>query len=308
MIEDMQLRGLAERTREAYVLAVRQLAKYYMRAPDQLTEEEVRRYFLHLMNIGQAPATIRLRLHGIRFLYETTLGRHWPQLQQIRIKLPKRLPTVLNRSEVVQLLRGVKRPKLRMALTLIYSCGLRLSEAVLMREGQVDLERLLVHVHGKGSKDRCVPLPSRTAELLSEYWAWVQPRSSSPYLFAGKARGTVCKTTVQRAVSRVVKQSQLGKRVTVSDGGTRRPLGALSRLRHPTSRLPLLRQSLLSQLSGGPRPTVGLTTPCRAAAHPLLPSRPHPTHPTPAAGAKPPACPAEPAHDHRGAGHHGPRL
>lgn len=215
MIEDMQLRSLAERTQEAYVGAVRQLAKYYMRAPDLLTEEQVRHYFLHLMNIEQAPATIRLRLYGIRFLYEVTLGLDWPKLKQIRIKLPKRLPTVLNRKEVALLLSRVFKPKLRMALTLIYSCGLRLSEAVYMHQGQVDIERLVVHVHGKGSKDRCVPLPARTAELLGAYWAEVQPRTASPFLFAGKGKGAVCKTSVQRAFRSVVEQSEIGKRATV---------------------------------------------------------------------------------------------
>jgi hypothetical protein len=77
MIEDMILAGLAERTREAYVRAVRQLTAFYRRAPDQLGEEDVRRYLLDLRRRGVAGGTFRIARFGLQFFYVRTLGRVW---------------------------------------------------------------------------------------------------------------------------------------------------------------------------------------------------------------------------------------
>jgi hypothetical protein len=79
MLEDMQLRGLAVRTQESYLGAVRRLAEHYGRPPDQLSDEEVRGYFLYLHNERQvASNTYNVALNGIRFFYVDTLGRAWP--------------------------------------------------------------------------------------------------------------------------------------------------------------------------------------------------------------------------------------
>jgi integrase/recombinase XerD len=78
VIEDMQLHGLTERTQESYMLAVRQLAEYYQKPPDQLGEAELRQYFMYLKNEKRvARSTSTLALCGIRFFYERTLGREW---------------------------------------------------------------------------------------------------------------------------------------------------------------------------------------------------------------------------------------
>ncbi len=78
MMEDMRLRDFAARTQESYLGAVRGLAAHYMRSPDLISEEEVRSYFLHLVNVRKlSRSSIRIHLAGVRFLFETTLGRKW---------------------------------------------------------------------------------------------------------------------------------------------------------------------------------------------------------------------------------------
>jgi Phage integrase, N-terminal SAM-like domain len=77
MIEAMILAGLSEGTQEAYVRAVRQLAAYYRRAPDQLSEEEVRRYLLDLRQRGVARGTFKIARYGLQFFFCRTLGRVW---------------------------------------------------------------------------------------------------------------------------------------------------------------------------------------------------------------------------------------
>jgi site-specific recombinase XerD len=172
MIEDLQLRGKSKRTQDSYVRAVRQLAEYYDRSPGQLGDEELREYFLWLANDKQVSAsTYRVSLNGIKFFYEQTLGQSWPTLAVVQPARSQKLPVILSRGEVGRILTCLHKAPYRVCLSLIYSCGLRLLEGVQLRVGQIDSERMMLHIwQGKGSKDRYVPLPERTLQLLREYW------------------------------------------------------------------------------------------------------------------------------------------
>ena len=123
MIEDMQLHGFAERTQEAYLLAVRQLAKHYHKAPDQINEEELRQYFLFLKNEKHAArATCTIALCGIKFFFERTLEREWKTFEFLRPPKEKKLPVVLSVAEVGRVLGCVHRSRYRVCLTTIYTC------------------------------------------------------------------------------------------------------------------------------------------------------------------------------------------
>ena len=154
MVEDMQLRGLSERTQQMYVRAVRQLAEHYGKSPNQVTEEELRQYFLYLKNVKQcARSTSTVALCGIKFLYEHTLQRQWPTLTLVRPQRERKLPVVLSRQEVHRLLGCVRLPHYRVCLSTIYSCGLRLQEGVQLQVADIDSDRMLVHVQqGKGGR------------------------------------------------------------------------------------------------------------------------------------------------------------
>jgi site-specific recombinase XerD len=129
MLEDMQLRGFSARTQGCYVAAVRQLAEHYHRSPDQLTEEDLRQYFLYLANEKKgARATATIALCGIPFFFEQTLRREWTTLRFVRPAREHTLPVVLSRDEVRRVLAAVRIPVYRACLTTIYACGLRLLE------------------------------------------------------------------------------------------------------------------------------------------------------------------------------------
>ena len=172
MLEDMQLHGLARGTQNVYVHAVQALAEYYHRSPDQLTEEQVRQFFLHLINRKQTcDGTLRTYRGGIQFFYASTLQRPMPLFDLLARKRRRRLPVVLSFEEVQRLLGLVQDPVARMCLTLIYSCGLRVGEGTRLQVRDIDGGRMLVYVrYGKGGKDRYVPLPQRSLELLRDYW------------------------------------------------------------------------------------------------------------------------------------------
>jgi len=181
MLEDLQLHGYCPQTQDAYVRKVYALAKYYHQSPDRLTEEQVRQFFLHLINQKRlSDSSIRTYRAGIQFFYASTLQRPMPLFELVGHKRRRRLPVVLSLEEIQRLLGLIHQPVARMCLTMIYSCGLRLSEGAHLQVRDIDGKRMLVYVRGKGGKDRYVILPERPLVLLREYWKQQRPR---PWLF-----------------------------------------------------------------------------------------------------------------------------
>jgi site-specific recombinase XerD len=224
MLEDMQLRGLSARTQECYVAAVRQLAEHFHRSPDHLTDEDLRQYFLYLVNEKKvARATATIALCGIRFFYEQTLRQSWTTLRFVRPVREKKLPVVLSRDEVRHLLGLVRIPVYRECLTIIYAGGLRLLEGARLQVADVDSGRMLLHVHGKGKRDRYVPLPAPILPRLRDYW---RTHRSREWLFPAPTRrglrhslahhgGPVTRSSLQSAFRRAVRKSGIAKRASV---------------------------------------------------------------------------------------------
>lgn len=188
MIEDMQLRGLSPKTQRAYVRVVRELAEYYHRSPDQISQEELRAYFLYLKNEKRlCRSSCTVALCGIKFFYDYTLKRQWPVFELIRPKKEQKMPVVLSIEEVHQILSRVRQPHYRVCLNTIYACGLRISEGVSLQVGDIDSGRMQLHIRlGKGNKDRCVPLPSQTLAQLRPFWA---THRHPIWLFPARTRG-----------------------------------------------------------------------------------------------------------------------
>ena len=219
MIEDLQLRGLSERTQEMYVRAVRQLTQHFNKSPDQITEEELRQYFLHLKNVRKySRSATTIALCGIKFFFEHTLKREWTTLTFVRPPREKKLPVILSIQEVREIFRHVRLLPYRTCLTTIYSCGLRLQEGTHLRVTDIDSSRMLIHVrHGKGGKDRYVPLPQRTLELLRQYWVThrnpllIFPAPGRGRIHAPTATKPMPKSSLQEAFRAALKESAVNK-------------------------------------------------------------------------------------------------
>lgn len=221
MIEDMVLRGLKEKTQEAYLRAVQQLAVYYNKSPDQVSEEELRQYLLYLRQEKKAArSTCLIAIYGLKFFYKYTLGKEWPAGAFVRLPRERKLRVVLSRGEVQQVLSQVKRFHYRVCLGTIYSCGLRLKEGVHLRVEDIDSERMMLAVRGgKGNKDRYVPLPQRTLELLRSTW---MSHRNPVWLFPGRgefsraqAQKPMCESGVQRAFRAALGESGIAKKATI---------------------------------------------------------------------------------------------
>jgi len=211
MIQDMELRSLKENTQKAYVDAVKDLARHYGRSPDLLSEEELRRYFVSLTQGRRcAKSTLRVRLFGIKFLFRHTLRRPLPVFDLIRLPRERKLPTVLSRQEVRQLLAKIRRPAARMSALVMYSCGLRVTAATRLRAADIDSRRMMLCVrNGKGSKDQYVPLPQRTLELLRAYWREHRP---SPWLFPDRSGSKpIRRDTVLKCIRAAAQDAKLTK-------------------------------------------------------------------------------------------------
>lgn len=223
MIEDLQLRGLAPNTQGSYVRAVRQLAEHYGKSPDRINEEEVRQYFLYLKNDKQvAPKTLGVALAGVKFLYVHTLKREWRTLDLVRRSRERKLPAVLSIAEVHKVLGHIRRPRFRVCLSTIYACGLRVSEGVQLQVQDIDSERMVVHVrHGKRGKDRYIPLPQRTLEMLREFWCthrhpqWLFPLPTKDGVPSATAKKPMCISGVQYCFKAALKASGIQKEASV---------------------------------------------------------------------------------------------
>ncbi|MGA7828572.1 MAG: tyrosine-type recombinase/integrase [Geobacteraceae bacterium] len=213
MKEDLQLAGYSPRTVKSYIDTVRVLANHYHRSPDLITEDEIRRFFLYMINERKSSASsITVYLCGIKFFYETTLKRTWQVFDLIRPLRTRKLPVVLSSEEVHLILKEIENPIYRMALTIIYACGLRISEAVRLTVSDIDGKRCFLRVrNGKGGKDRYVHLADRPLELLRDYCCRQGIRVG--FLFPCK-KSHVKADTLEKSFKEALRQSGVNKSAT----------------------------------------------------------------------------------------------
>jgi site-specific recombinase XerD len=209
-IDDLRLRNYAARTIETYVGRIAAFAKHYGRSPDLLGPEEVRAFQLHLLERRVSWSSFNQAVCALRFLYGTTLGRP-EQLPMIPYgKRPKTLPSVLAAEEVVRLINAAETPRDRTFVQVAYGCGLRLSELIHLQVGDIDSGRMVIHVrHGKGGKDRLVPLSRRLLEELRAYWRRYRPAT---WLFPGeRPEQPISGSNMQRRFGQLVQRVGLTK-------------------------------------------------------------------------------------------------
>lgn len=222
-VEDLQLQGMAERTQQAYVRTVRMLVEHVGKSPEEITEEDLRQYFLYVKNVKHwSRSTMTQALCGIKRFFEQTLHREWPILDLIRPAKAQKLPVILSREEVQQILHAIRRFRYRVCLTTIYSCGLRLSEGIGLQVSTIDSAHMRLHIrHGKGGHDRYVPLPQRTLVLLREYWrihrnpVWLFPAGDRHGLTMTAATSPVSMNTIQRVFHTALQETGITKPASV---------------------------------------------------------------------------------------------
>ena len=180
MVDDMRMRKLCEKTQAGYIRAVRQLAAFLERAPDTATVEDLRRFQLHLVDRGSSPITLNATITGLKFFFDVTLDRGELLAKMQPVRVPRTLPVVLSREEVARLIAAAPNLKSQTALSIAYGAGLRASEVIALKVGDIDSERMILRIEqGKGRKDRYAMLSPLLLERLRVWWRVGMPRARS---------------------------------------------------------------------------------------------------------------------------------
>jgi integrase/recombinase XerD len=212
-VQDLRARNKSPRTIETYVLRVALFARHFGCSPERLGTKHLRSYQQHLIDRNVSWSTFNQAVCALRFLYQVTLGRPEAIRHLPFAKRPRMVPTVLSPDEVVRFLDAALPGRDRMLLDVIYSCGLRLKEALGLQVGDIDSARMVLRIrHGKGQKERLLPLSPRLLAALRIYWREHRPAT---WLFPGiKATVPLTDGTAQRICKRTAQRAGLTKRIS----------------------------------------------------------------------------------------------
>jgi site-specific recombinase XerD len=171
MIDDMRMRKLEPKTRASYVRAVSKRARFLERSPHTASAEDLLRFQLHLVACGTSPITLNATITGLKLFFDITLDRGELMAKMQPVRVDRTLPVVLSREEVARLIASASNLKHQTALSVAYGAGLRASEVISLKVGDVDGERMTLRVEqGKGRKDRYALLPPVLLERLRAWW------------------------------------------------------------------------------------------------------------------------------------------
>jgi site-specific recombinase XerD len=212
MAWDLGFAERADKTRKVYLSDARAFARFWERSPEELGQAEVRAWVEHLIARGTAPSRLRQHLSALVFLFRKTLGRpeavsffSWP-------KNPDQLPVVLSVEEVAGLLEAVAGDNYRMLFRTMFAAGLRIREACRLQVDDLDAERGVIRVTGKGGRERQAALHPRLLEALRAYWRDVRP--VPPWLFTGRVGNPLDTDQARKVFKDAVRESGLAKRAT----------------------------------------------------------------------------------------------
>ena len=185
MQQNLELKGASKNTIDLYMRVIDRFIEFYDKSPEELGNTEVREFLLYFIHNKKCSAkTIQVYHAALKFLYETTINQPWVMDSVPRMKSHRKLPAILDQDEIVTLLKSIDFIKHKALLSIIYSAGLRVSEASNLKVSDIDSKRMQIKVNNsKGAKDRYTILSEVTVNLLREYWKIYKP---DDWLFPGR--------------------------------------------------------------------------------------------------------------------------
>ena len=212
MIDDRAIRKLGPKTQSGYIRAVKNFVAFLGHSPDQASTDDIRRYQLHLASSDLGVPSVNAAMTALRFFFKVTLRRSDVAEDVVFIREPRRLPVVLSPEAVARLIAAAPGLKYQAALSIAYGAGLRVSEVISLKVGDIDSARMLIRVdQGKGHKDRYVMLSQPLLKLLRRWWLVKRPRA---WLFPGRTPGApLSARQLNRAVHIAAQRAGIDKRV-----------------------------------------------------------------------------------------------
>jgi site-specific recombinase XerD len=169
-LKHLRLKGLQPKTIEAYARAIRRIGAYFDYRIDDLSEAQLTEYFCDLLE-SHSWSAVKLDLYGLKFFYAHVLRKPWVNVDLVKPPKGQRLPDIVTVEEAQRLIEATHTLSYRVFFFTLYSLGLRLGEGLRLTVADIDAARHRVHIRdAKGNKDRLVPLPEVTLELLRRFW------------------------------------------------------------------------------------------------------------------------------------------
>jgi site-specific recombinase XerD len=220
MIDDMRMRQLAPKTQANYLRIVREFTRLLGRSPDTATVEDLRSYQLHLVDLGTSPISLNAAITGLKFFFEITLHEPGRMARRQPVRVPRTLPVVLSPDEVARLIIAAGNLKHQTALSVAYGAGLRASEVVALKVGDIDSQRMTLRIEqGKGRKDRYATLSPVLLERLRVRWRVTHSQGrmlEGGWLFPGLDPVDPLSTRqLNRAVHAAAEAAHIDKRVSM---------------------------------------------------------------------------------------------
>jgi len=222
-IVDLQLASYSPRTVESYSYHVKKFLEHFDKDPKSISEDEIKRYFLFLKYKKKLSGSASAQaISGIKFMFEKTLDMDFKVFGIVKNPRGKKLPVVLTREEVRKTINLIRILRHKACLALIYTCGLRLHEATSISPADVDSKRMVIHIKdGKGRKDRIVPLPQCTLQILRAHY---KTHRNKKFIFPAPGRGGVNESksaiplpdsSVQTVLKKALRDARIIKNVSI---------------------------------------------------------------------------------------------
>jgi len=217
-LQCLKLAGLQPKTIDAYSRAIRRIGNYFDCRVDNLTIDQHLDYFNALL-ASHSWSAVKLDLYGLKFFYTNVLGKTWEDIPLIKPPKTSRIPDILSVEQLQQLVCATHQLSYRVFFFTAYSLGLRLGEGIRLKTGDIDSGNMRVHIRdGKGNKDRLVPLPKKTLNILRNFWF---VHRHPEFLFPNRKRGLknahlvdtpLNRGRIQTAMKAVVRQLGIKKK------------------------------------------------------------------------------------------------
>jgi integrase/recombinase XerD len=221
MIDDMTARMLAPRTQQIHIASCKRFAAFLQRSPETATVDDICRFQLQLAESGMEIAYRNRIVTGVKFLFRVTLRRHDLAAEMYHLAEPRKIPVVMSQAEVKDLLAAAKTLKFRAMLSLTYGCGLRMSEIVKLRVGDIDSPQNIIRIiQAKGRKDRHVMLPPEVLKLLRQWWGERPTKydagvpKAERYLFPSRESARMSTRQFSRLFRQTAKAAGIRKHIT----------------------------------------------------------------------------------------------
>lgn len=218
-VNALRRQGKAEKTIEGYARAVRRITEFFDLCPDCLNEQHIKNYFDSLIKT-HSWSTVKIDRNGLQFFFKYVLNREWIWVDIVKPPSKKVLPDILTVKEIERVINATRELRYQAFILVTYSMGLRLGETLNLKIGDIDAERMRIHVRqGKGRKDRFVILPEATLDIMRLYWA---THRNSLFIFPGGRTAALRSVSIQsmnrtgthKALKAVVKSCRIYKSIS----------------------------------------------------------------------------------------------